>query len=137
MPMHRVLLLSLCCAISGSVGADDEASATYLANQGVLVEFGDHAVLFDPLFDNDFGRFQRVPEDMQQALLDGEPPFDNVAAVFVSHYHGDHFSPGLMIEYLGRQPDVRLYGPMQATNALRQAAGADADILARVSGLAL
>ena len=133
--MNRALLLSLlACA---AVRADGDTVATYLANQGVLVESGDTAVLFDPLFDRDFGQFQLVPEEMQAALMAGEEPFDDVAAVFVSHYHGDHFSPALMLEYLRRQPSVRLYAPMQATNALREAAGDDHDVMTQVTGLAL
>ena len=133
--MNRLLLITLfACAVAR---ADGDAIATYLANQGVLVRSGDTAILFDPLFDRDFGQFQLVPAEMQAALLAGEEPFDNVAAVFVSHYHSDHFSPALMLEYLRRQPSIRLYAPMQATTALREAAGDSFDVMAQVTGLAL
>ena len=133
--MKRALLISLLACVAAR--ADGDAVATYLANQGVLVESDTTAVLFDPLFERDFGQFQLVPAEMQAALMAGAEPFENVAAVFVSHHHSDHFSPTLMLEYLRRQPSVRLYGPMQATTALREAAGDDLDVMNRVTGLAL
>ncbi len=137
--MRRALAaLLVACLLSGqATHAQDEARAMYLANQGVLVTAGDTGILFDPLFDADFGQFQLVPAELHAAMLAGEPPFDGVAAVFVSHAHGDHFSAEMMLEYLRRQPSVRLYAPVQATRMLRQMAYEDADVLSRVTGIAL
>lgn len=118
--------------------AQDDARATYLANEAVLLTSGDTAVLFDPLFDNGFGQYQMVPKETEAALFAGIPPFDGIDAVFVSHAHGDHFSASLMLDYLRAQPDVALYAPMQAVAALRGAAsGSDAALFDRVTGLAL
>src|SRR5690606_33401705 len=61
----------------------------------------------------------------------GEPPFDGVDAVFVSHYHDDHFSPPDLIELLRRRGDVHLYAPAQAVAALRAVGGADEESDAR------
>ena len=117
------------------------AEAIYLANQAVLVTSGDTKVLFDPLYDNGYDRYQMVPAEVQQKLMAGETPFDDVDAVFISHSHGDHFTPELMRQYLLNQPDVRVYAPMQAVTALRAAsrnAGADDEALfRRVTGIAL
>ena len=130
--------LVVACLLSCHVtNAQEGATAMYLANQGVLVTAGDTGILFDPLFNADFARFQLVPTELHAAMLAGEPPFDGVAAVFVSHAHGDHFSAEMMLEYLQQQPSVRLYAPVQATRMLLQIAGEDADVLSRVTGLAL
>ncbi|NIM68892.1 MAG: MBL fold metallo-hydrolase [Xanthomonadales bacterium] len=115
-----------------------EAEAHYLANEGVMVSRGETRILFDPLFENDYGHYQLLPEAMREALLAGRAPYDGVDAVFVSHYHEDHFSPALLVEYLRAQPTVRLYAPAQAVAALREAAGADWPLLEeRVTPLAL
>ncbi len=100
----------------------DEALATYLANEGVLVTHGQTSILFDPVFDNGYGRYELVPEEMVQAMLASEPPFQEVDAVFVSHYHGDHFAAIDMIAYLNRRPSVHLYAPEQAVHAMQQVA---------------
>ena len=64
----------------------------YLANEGVMVSRGDTRILFDPLFNESFGQYQLVPDTMRAAILAGEAPFDGIDAVFISHYHDDHFS---------------------------------------------
>lgn len=114
------------------------AEALYLANEGVLVRSGETTVLFDPLFDDSYGQYQLLPDPMQAAIFSGEPPFDNVGAVFVSHAHGDHFSARLMLDYLRVQPGVRLYAPAQAIAAMRNAAeDRDRAIFERVTGIAI
>jgi len=132
--MRSILLTVLLGTIA--LRADADGTATYLGNEGVLISRGDIRILFDPLFDNGFDQFQMVPYDMQTRLFAGEPPFDGVDAIFVSHAHGDHFSAELMARYLSAHPDVRLYAPVQAATLLNEAA-ADAAIRSRVTGLAL
>lgn len=103
------------------------ATARYLANEGVMVAHGETRILFDPLFNESYGQYRLVPEEMRQALFDGRPPWDGIDAVFISHYHDDHFAPADMLAYLDAQPTVRLYAPEQAVAALRaEAAGEEA-----------
>ena len=42
--------------------ATAHATAQYLANAAILVTNGGSKVVFDPLFRNDFGSYERVPE---------------------------------------------------------------------------
>lgn len=124
--------------LSATAGAHDgPATARYLANEGVMVVHGETRVLFDPLFNESFGQYRLLPETMRRALLDGEPPFDGIDAVFVSHYHDDHFAPADLLEYLEAQPSVRLYAPGQAVDALREAAAGDSAVFARVTAVRL
>ena len=103
-----------------------------------MVTNGDVKVLFDPLFDNGFGTYQMVPDDVRAAIFAGEAPFDGVDAVFVSHHHGDHFSAADMLRLLRAQPSVHLYAPAQATTAIRAIATADDTVtLERMTGLDL
>ena len=46
----RVFLLLVSAMLAGGAHAD-EATATYLANEGVLIARADTKILFDPLFD--------------------------------------------------------------------------------------
>src|SRR5262245_21953512 len=70
-----------------------KATAHYLANEGVLIVSGETRIVFDPLFRNDFGTYRLLPKELERALFAGEPPFTGLDAVFISHYHEDHFSP--------------------------------------------
>ena len=40
---------------------EKHATATYLANEAVLILVAEHKVLFDPFFHNDYGTYQLVP----------------------------------------------------------------------------
>lgn len=134
--MRRILrgLALFVCMPIGSVFADGRV--TYLANAAALVEHAETKVLFDPLFDNGFDRYDLVPDDMLTKLYRGEPPFDGVDAVFVSHAHSDHFAADRLLRYLREQPDVRVYAPMQAVIQMREDAAADDSLFSRVVGIA-
>ena len=97
--------------------------AMYLANAGVMVTAGETKVLFDPFFRADFGIYELVPKAIEDAIFAATPPFDGIDAVFISHHHGDHFSPDVAAAYLNAQPHVRLIGPAQAAAAVLRADG--------------
>jgi len=118
MSRFRVFVLTLGICAAGVAGADDAIVAKYLANAGVLISHGETKIVFDPLFDQDFGTYELVPRDIEQALFAGDPPFDGLDAVFVSHHHGDHFSPERMMQFLIAQPDLQLFGPPQAIDSM-------------------
>jgi L-ascorbate metabolism protein UlaG (beta-lactamase superfamily) len=124
-------LLLLVAAWSVTASAHETARAHYLANEGVMVAHGETKVLFDPLFNESFGEYRLVPDEMRRALFAGEPPWDGVDAVFISHYHDDHFSPADLVELLRVRGDVHLYAPAQAVTALRAVDGAEEESIAR------
>ena len=132
----RMACTLLLAASSALQAHDDGLLARYLANAGVMIRHGDITVLFDPLFRNDYGRYERVPADVERALFAGEPPWDDIDAVFISHHHGDHFDPGVMLEFLEARQDVVLYAPAQAVDAIA-ARGADESVMARMKRVSL
>ena len=96
------------------------SAAEFIAHAAVMVESGPIKILFDPIFDKDYGSFQLVTKDTQALMMSGQAPFDGVDAVFVSHAHGDHFAAGLMIDYLIANPEVKLFVPEQALKQLEE-----------------
>ncbi|HEX2139822.1 MAG TPA: MBL fold metallo-hydrolase [Woeseiaceae bacterium] len=137
----RRLAIAALLAASGAtpvIGHESDAVAHYLANEGLMVAHGETKVLFDPLFNESFGQYQLLPERIAKALFAGEPPWDGVDAVFISHYHDDHFSPREMLEFLRVREEIHLYAPEQAVAALRELAGTENDDLsARLHAIAL
>jgi len=98
-------------------------SATYLANEGIMVEAGGYKVLFDPFFHNDYGNYQLVPSNILDAIMSNSPPYNNIDAIFVSHAHGDHFAAQDMLDYLQVYSAVKLIAPTQAIQKLSVLAG--------------
>jgi glyoxylase-like metal-dependent hydrolase (beta-lactamase superfamily II) len=64
--------------------------ATYIANEGVMIEHGETRVLFDPLFEYPHDYYQAIPSEMKQAIITGTNQFEGIDAVFISHFHADH-----------------------------------------------
>jgi L-ascorbate metabolism protein UlaG (beta-lactamase superfamily) len=114
------------------------STAQYVANASVLVTHGDTKVVFDPLFRNDFGQYRLVAPQTERALFDGTAPFDGLDAVFVSHYHEDHFSAADVLRLLEARPALRLFAPAQAVAGMREISAARlAAVQSRVQAIAL
>ena len=118
-----------------------KATAHYLANEGVLIVADETRIVFDPLFRNDFDTYRLLPEELERALFAGEPPFAGLDAVFISHYHEDHFSAADVLRLLKERREIRLYAPAQAVSAMRSIAsgddGGDDDVFSRVTEIRL
>jgi L-ascorbate metabolism protein UlaG (beta-lactamase superfamily) len=133
-PGFTFLFISILCA--GTQAHD--STAMYLANEGLMVKHGDTRILFDPLFRESYGHYLLLPEAMKEALFAGEAPYDGIDAVFISHHHGDHFSPADMVRLMKEQSEIRLFAPNQAVQAMRSETGiSDAAIFDRVTAVNL
>src|SRR5262245_44161225 len=113
------------------------AKAHYLANEGVLIVSGETRIVFDPLFRNGFDTYRLLPPELERALFAGAPPFTGLDAVFISHYHEDHFSPADILRLLRERPEIRLYAPAQAVNEIRKLAPDANDVFSRVTEIRL
>ena len=137
----RILTLIALTLLSTSSYADDGQTwwrAHYLANAGVMIARGDTKVLFDPFFRNGYGQYDLVPAALEAEIFAGASPWDGIDAIFISHHHGDHFDPAVVMQFLHRWPSVRLYAPQQAVAALLALDDAPSEsILNRVHGLKL
>lgn len=135
---YGILCLWSLIALGAPSLADPVSVAHYLANEGVMVVRGETKVLFDPFMESGYGRYEVLPPDMKAALFAGTPPYDGIDAIFVSHYHGDHFSPSETLEFLRLRKGVRLYAPAQVVAGLRSNASAiDESIFERVTAITL
>lgn len=131
----RLKLFLALVLTTASVNAED-GSAFYMANEGLMVTHGDTKIAFDPIFRNGFGQYLLLPADMEAALFAGEPPFDGLDAVFISHYHGDHFSAADILRLMQAHPNLQLFAPAQAVMAMRSEGDVEA-IMNRVHQVAL
>lgn len=118
------------------IAHDKETTATYLANEGVMISYGDVKILFDPFFHNDYGTYQLVPEKIINAIMNNTAPYDNISAIFVSHAHGDHFAEQDMLAYMLKHRAVQLVAPTQAIAEMQKLAQFD-NIKKRITSIDL
>lgn len=131
-------LLTLGLLATSTSAIADDATAFYMANEGLMVVHNDTKIVFDPLFRSDYGQYLLLPAEMEAALFASEAPFDGIDAIFVSHYHGDHFSPEDMLRLLKEQEGIQLYAPTQAVVAMRTvASGEEQRVFERVNAVSL
>jgi len=128
-------------ALAPTSSESGAGTATAILNAGVAAEIGEQGgavkILFDPLYDDHFGSLEELKTPLIESIVNGAPPYDNVAAVFVSHAHGDHFSEQHLTQMLAVQKDLRLIAPEQAIERLRESDNWDESFAARVTGIAL
>ena len=126
MKLKFLALAALLFCYAGTACADENTlRATYLANAGVMVEHGQSKILFDPLYRLNHDYYLHVPDDMENAIVSGTPPFDGVDAIFISHFHRDHFSPTLLLNCLVLNENLLVFAPEQAVAAIRRFASGD------------
>lgn len=116
-----VMVLMLWCLVVSA--KQEQAEVQYLGNTGLLVDYQDQQVLFDPFFHNHFNTYQLVPEATREAIFSGQPPYDSVEMILVSHAHGDHFDAADLVKYLQGSPNTCLVAPTQAVEQLQKQAG--------------
>jgi Tol biopolymer transport system component/L-ascorbate metabolism protein UlaG (beta-lactamase superfamily) len=102
-----------------------ELKLAYVANMGVLVASGETKVLIDALFERPNPDYRAPAPETLAKLMKGEPPFDGIDLVLITHNHPDHLDPGLAVRYLETFPEPLLLAPADAAEAIRQAAAAD------------
>lgn len=99
------------------------ATATYLANEGIMIETKGYKVLFDPFFHNNYGNYQLVPAAILASIMNNTAPYHDINAIFVSHSHGDHFAAQDMVNYLQKYAEVKLIAPNQAIEQMQEMVG--------------
>ena len=96
---------------------------TYIANEGFLISSRDSKVLIDGIFTEGFGRFQTPTAETLAKESQASPPFDNITAILVSHYHPDHTNPAYVIQHLLSDTEAVLIAPAQANDQLKDING--------------
>jgi L-ascorbate metabolism protein UlaG (beta-lactamase superfamily) len=141
MPTHRnrafvvlLALMSVMAGVSGQTSPGNMAQKTdppgrqgplrltFIANAGVLVSSGDRKVLIDALFDKPNPEYRAPSPAVLDKIMKGEPPFDGVDLVLVTHNHPDHFDASLAARYMETVPGPILLAPADAVVELRKAA---------------
>lgn len=100
---------------------------TFLASEGVLMAWSGPDVLVDALFDINvpIGAPPRLHDHLTPGQLHtvetGDPPFDDVGVVLVTHHDDDHVTVGSVTRQLHANPAAVLIAPADVADAVRRA----------------
>lgn len=139
LPLSLSLMAAACSVPEPSAQVANEAQdrVTAILNAGVRTQLGEAKFLFDPLYDNHFGSLAEMDDTLIEAIISGDAPYDNVDAVFVSHAHGDHFSPEYFNRLMAAQSGIQIIAPEQAVADMRAHELWDEGFAARITAIAL
>ncbi len=137
MKKSYLITLSLFIILSFNLSAHEKsATATYLGNEGVMIENGETKIVFDPFFHNNYNLYQLVSDETRDAIFSGKAPYDGLDAIFISHAHGDHFSAEDVLKFLQNNPQAKLFAPTQAVEKIMALKNSEA-IKKQINGIAL
>lgn len=104
--------------VPDQVNQEPTGRVRHIGNAGLMIVQGDTKILFDPLYSNGYNNYHLVPPDVKAAVIAGVPPFDNIAALLISHAHGDHFDAADIVAFHANHPGTLIIGPGQAIRAI-------------------
>lgn len=85
---------------------------TLLCNAGLAIE-AEGAMLLVDLPNTPLEPFYSLPEDTWQRILNRQPPYDKVCALWFTHLHPDHWNREKVEEYQRRWPEIPCYLPVE------------------------
>jgi L-ascorbate metabolism protein UlaG (beta-lactamase superfamily) len=136
-----VLLLAAACRPASApptapAAAAPQLAATYLANEGVLLEAGGARVIIDGLFRPNDLPYSVLPDAPRAALESAIPPWDGIDLVLVSHLHVDHFHAEAVGLHLARAAGARLVTSREVAGLVAAGYGDQAAIAPRIREVA-
>ena len=101
----------------------DECAIIYVANAGVLFETSGQKFLFDAPIREGIPPYATPGPDEHRRLETAAPPFDNITAILITHWHEDHMSADAVASHLRSSPSTRLISSEEVVERVRKAAG--------------
>ncbi len=107
-------------------------TATYIANEGVLLSAGNKQVLIDGLHREYKPDYAFPPPSLLKSLETAAAPYDRIRLVLVTHLHLDHFHPISVGLHLQNNQRAELVSTEQIAEAVKKDFNGFAQIESRV-----
>ena len=119
--MKRIIisLLFLNVFVQLSIG-QNKLDATYIANSGFLIESGNKSVIIDALFKQGWDNYLVPTDSIVSDIIKRKDPFEKASLMLITHNHGDHFDPDMVVGYLLNNEENILLASPNVTNAVLQ-----------------
>ena len=102
--------------------AEPAVDVRYVANSGMLVTVSGRRFLLDAPIRDGIAPYATSSAEERQRLESARPPYDEVAAVLVTHWHEDHFIADAVASHLAHNPRAVLVSSPEVVQRVRQVA---------------
>ncbi len=91
---------------------------TYIANSGFLIESSGKQIIIDALFKHGWGNYLIPTDSIVSDIINQRDPFNISNLMLITHNHGDHFDPSMVVAYLLNNSENILIAPPLVTNTI-------------------
>jgi L-ascorbate metabolism protein UlaG (beta-lactamase superfamily) len=120
--MHRLGVLASVMLAVGAHAQPSGVEVRYVANSGMLVTVSGVHFLIDAPIRDGIAPYATSPADQRARLEAARAPYDDVAAILVTHWHEDHFSAEAAAAHLSRNPRTIFISSQEVVDRVRAAA---------------
>ncbi|MEO9804195.1 MAG: MBL fold metallo-hydrolase [Reichenbachiella sp.] len=113
--MPKFLLFVLCCFSSQLIA---QGNIHYIANEGILIESGNHRLLIDALFDDYYEDYLHPSKDLIKAVNEKKSPYQKIDLFLSTHAHRDHFYSKMVANFLIAHSETKFISTQQAIDSL-------------------
>ena len=108
-----------CSAVANETTAKHKVTATFVANEGILIAGSETRILIDGIFDKSYGAFQVPNAETLAKLKSAAAPFDRLTAVLTTHGDLDHINPAFVAQHLINDPSCAFIATAEAVELVR------------------
>lgn len=120
-----VLLAALWALLLTGPALAGDLKATFIANEGYLLEAGGRKVLVDALM-GEYPQYVDLSPETREEVEGAKGRFEGVDLVLTTHKHDDHFSPEAVARHLKANPKAVYVSTPQAVALLEKTEGYEA-----------
>lgn len=102
----------------GTIYSQEKSQITYIANQGVFIEYNGKKVLIDALHDEHLSHYQATRIPYRLIMNSASTPFEKVDLFLVTSALGDHFDKDLTVEFFEKHTETILVAPRQVLDTM-------------------
>jgi L-ascorbate metabolism protein UlaG (beta-lactamase superfamily) len=115
---HRVVVIASWIAVL--LGHEPPAiDVRYVANSGMLITVSGVHFLIDAPIRDGIAPYAASSADERGRLEEARAPYDDIAAILVTHWHEDHFSAEAVASHLSRNPRTVFVSSQEVVDRLR------------------
>ena len=114
-------LLALACVLAQDRAVPAPLDVRYVANAGVLLTIDGRKILIDAPIRDGIPPYTTPSADERARLEAARPPYDGIAAILITHWHEDHFSPDAVAAHLRSSARTVLISSREVVDRVRQA----------------
>lgn len=99
--------------------------ATYIANEGVLIQYQNSKILIDGLFDAENFKFDAPESTIAKKIIAGKSPYNDIDYLLATHAHNDHFDAAMTAHFLLKNRNAHAITTRHAADSIAAFEGSE------------